>query len=403
MGRSGGGGGGGHSGGGGSLGGGPKGHAGGGGSLGNRGRSRGVSGGNSFWGRTGGYSARPGGGFSNMGRSGGGFSGGGFGGGGGSLGGGPQGHAGGGGSLGSSGRSGGGYSGGGFGGGGGGSYGSGGFPPGGGNRRGPFFGGPMLFGGLGRAGCGTVIAVIVLVGILVFASMFSTVGESSAADSNGITESTYARQKIDGAGYENQVHDNLRWFSNSGSLANQLKHFYDMTGVQPVIVLENRPDLIGDPAAQEEEAHKLFQELGLSDGSFLFVYFDDNGQDGDWRTWVGNSAATVMDSEAIQIFGDYLNKYWSSNMNEDELFARTFNDTADRIMSRTTNSNDVAIWVWIAVGVIGAGIAIFFIAKQRRQHEAARAAETERILKADVKDITNDDDELLKKYQDQKK
>lgn len=450
MGRSGGGSGGGSSGGGGSFSRGPTGHSGGGGSFAGRGRSSGgrsinrstVSGmagriGQGFTTpssamrmRQGGFSTGPQrsgygsgsqnstrsaavggmhtvpppprpsqGGFVAMGRSGGGFSGGGFGGGGGSFGGGPTGHSGGGGSFAGGGRSSGGPAGGG------GGFGGGGFGGGGGYRGGGYGGGPRIpMFGMGRLGCGTIVVIILLVGIFLMASMFADVGGSNAAvDERGITESTTAREKLPGSGYKNEVYDELGWFSNTNSVANNIRHFYDVTGVQPVIYLENRPDLIGNSSAQEAEAERIYKELGLGDDAFLVVYFDNDGTDGDWTTWVGNAAGTVMDSNAIQIFGDYLSRYWFSDATEDQMFENAFNNTADRIMSRTTNANDVAIYVWIALGIAAAGIAIFVIAKQRRKHQAERAAETERILKADVKDLTSDDDELLKKYQENKK
>lgn len=376
-----------------------------------------------------------------MGRNAGGGGGsGGFSGGGGSFGGGPTGRSGGGGSLGG-GRSGGGRSGGGRAGGnidlgdlfggfgmgrsaGGGRSGGpapGGFgapPPGGGRPggfRGPIIVPPPVGGGgygsgpvpprgprVQRAGCGTAVITILIVGLLIlFAVVFSigSSGASDAANERDITDSTVARTKLEGTTYKDEVYDELGWI-NTSAVANGIRPFFNKTGVQPAIDLVNRPDLIGDSAGQAAEAERIFEELGLSDSTFLFVYFDNDGVDGDWNTWVGNRATTVMDSQAVQIFGDYLNQNWFSDKSEDDVLIDTFNSTADRIMSRTTNANDVAVWVWIAVGVAAAGILTVVIMKTKRKNEAEKAAETERILNTKINDL--EDDPLLNKYSDKK-
>lgn len=359
-----------------------------------------------------------------MGRNGGGGSfGGGSSGGGGSFGGGGNfsggGHFGGGGSFssggrnGSSGRNGGGsFGGGSFGSGSGNDFG-GGF----GNRptHGPIITGPIITGGgggyrrgyggarMGGIGCGSVLAVLVVIAVIALLVMLP-MGDTQDGSDVEIRASTATREKIEGHSYQNQVHDNLDWLTNSGStVASGIRPFYDKTGVQPVIYLENNPDVIGDQEAQQAEAKRIWDELELTPSDFLFVYFDNDGVDGDWVTWVGENAGTVMDPEAIQIFGDYLTKYWTTaGLSEDDMFIDTFNDTADRIMTKTTTTNDILLYVWIAIAVVAAGVVIFVIMKQKRKHEAEKAAETERILKTNINDLQGDDP-LLNKYNKDKK
>lgn len=215
-----------------------------------------------------------------------------------------------------------------------------------------------------------------------------------------VTPSTYARQKLTGTGgYRSMVTDEIDWFSRPSRVADGLRAFYDATGVQPVVYLENRPDLIGDTDAQDAETERIFDALDLGTNDFLFVYFDDDGTDGDWMTRIGNTAGTVMDQEAVRIFGDYLERYWYSDVSEEDLFIRTYQDTAKRIMSRTTNSDDVVVWALIALIAATAAIFITALIRARRRAERERAEETARILGVPLEDLA-DNDPLLRKYTD---
>lgn len=359
-------------------------------------------------------------------------------GGGGHLGGGPGGHSGGGGRLGSSG----GFGGGGFGGFGGpvggssggfgrgsdglaglggliglaglagaarrssGGYGGGGY--GGGNYQPPGGGRPPQSSG--ASGCGTILGIgIVILGIILMIAMFSFGGsciggedEYYGGSSTGtITESVADRTKLTGYTYENEVFDPAGLLSSTGAVASGLRPFFEETGVQPAVYMTTS-EALGDTML-EDQAQSIFEELGLADNAFLFIYFEGGG---DWTTWVGSAAGTVMDPNAITIFGDYLAMYYGQGNSWDELLVNTFTSTGERIMSRTTNSNDVAkefwansTWIWVAVAIIAAGVVVIFIMRKKRANEAAKAAETERILKADIKDLNDD---LLDKYSDKK-
>jgi uncharacterized membrane protein len=61
---------------------------------------------------------------------------------------------------------------------------------------------------------------------------------------------------------------------------------------------------------------------------------------------------------------------------------------------------DIVKYIIFVVGAIGILILILFIMKKRREAEAARAAETERILKASMDDLagSSGSDPLVDKY-----
>lgn len=117
----------------------------------------------------------------------------------------------------------------------------------------------------------------------------------------------------------------------------------------------------------------------------------------------GKEISAVMDQNAVNIFWNYLDQAWTSDMNSDDLFVSVFDKTADRIMTKTATKNDVLIkglGVAAIILVIGGIAAILII---RRKHERERAEETQRILSTPLDSQFNSDqesneDDLLKRY-----
>ena len=109
----------------------------------------------------------------------------------------------------------------------------------------------------------------------------------------------------------------------------------------------------------------------------------------------GLQTGSVMDAEAVNIFKAYLDEYWyDENLTMDDVFVKTFDSTATRIMTKTTTSNDVKKYVLIAVA---AGVVVFGVVKVvKLKHKRAKeeAEETERILNTPMENLV--DDELKK-------
>ena len=123
------------------------------------------------------------------------------------------------------------------------------------------------------------------------------------------------------------------------------------------------------------------------------MYFAEPDTDNDvgYMAYVnGKQVSSVMDSEAIEIFWAYVDKYWYSDMSTDDMFTTIFTKTADRIMTKSTTAADVGN---NAVKVIG----IIVVMVLRRKHKAEEAKETEKILNTPLNGDSEADD-LLKKY-----
>ena len=83
------------------------------------------------------------------------------------------------------------------------------------------------------------------------------------------------------------------------------------------------------------------------------------------------------------------------------MFANTFTDTADRIMSHPTNGYDTMIVLIIAAGIAIVIIGIVMIVRTSAQRKREKEEYTRQILEAPLEKFGTDTSELEKKYQDQ--
>lgn len=133
-----------------------------------------------------------------------------------------------------------------------------------------------------------------------------------------------------------------------------------MTGVQPYVILLDYDAEITTDEAKEEYALEYYDRNIDIDSAFLYIYFaqEDTDEDVGYMCYaVGVDAMSVMDDEAIEIFWNYIDRYWDSDLDADEMFAQVFEDTADSIMGTSGSSGSI---FRTAVIVIGA-MAILFI------------------------------------------
>lgn len=244
---------------------------------------------------------------------------------------------------------------------------------------------PVRSGGLP----GVVVAVVMLFILAIFLSSFV-----AALSGSSITPSTYAREPLE-SGIVNETayyDDQAGWFGQSSTLEKSMKNFYKKTGVQPyLIVMDTRRS----GSEIDSYAQEIYDELFTDEAHLLFV-FDDRGGSYYMTTCVGIAAKSVMDNEAITILYDYTDKYYYGSMDDDEMFAKAFEDTADRIMSKTMSTGLVAIIIFGTVMIVGiVGIVVI----KRAKHKEEEAKATERILNTDLDDLADSKlDDLEDKY-----
>ena len=290
----------------------------------------------------------------------------------------------------------------------------------GGGSRGSYsgFGGPSHGGGfygggfyprppirntvfIGHGGVvNTIISIIIFIVVLVTA--FGGFPSSKSSSTKNIPKSTQNRERLEsGVGYDNNcIVDNIGWFDNVTKTKKSIKKFYDKTGVQPYIVLNAYDSTLLTDTAKEEYAKKWYDEHIKNESTFLYMYFAEPDTDNDvgYMAYVnGKQVSSVMDSEAIEIFWAYVDKYWYSDMSTDDMFTTIFTKTADRIMTKSTTVADIGNNAVKAIGVIVVFAGIIVVMVIRRKHKAEEAKETEKILNTPLNGDSEADD-LLKKY-----
>ena len=191
------------------------------------------------------------------------------------------------------------------------------------------------------------------------------------------------------------------WIHNASQLESGLRHFYKKTGVQPyVYILPNGTTT--STSDLQSRAEKLYGELFTDDAHFILVFCDDGEGGYNCGYAVGSQAKTIMDSEAISILADYLDRYYSDfSLSEEEIFSKAFSDAADRIMTVTgsTARTTTKVLGGVAVVALIAGTVIIVV-KKRDEQKKAEAKRTQEILNTPLEKFGSDEvEELAKKYQ----
>ncbi len=219
----------------------------------------------------------------------------------------------------------------------------------GGFFRRPFFGG--RYGAGGCSGCLMPFVIIILV-IFLIVALISGIGRgtfggsSSSNSSQSVVEnsvssntstSTTAREKVKtGVSFSSDcVKDELGWVNSVSSTGKSLKSFYNATGVQPYVYLKAYDPTLTSDSEKEEYAENWYDENIDNEGTFLYIYFAEENSDEDIGYMYcvdGYEITSVMDEEAIDIFWDYVNEYWYSDLSTDDMLTQIFDSTAEAIM-----------------------------------------------------------------------
>lgn len=242
------------------------------------------------------------------------------------------------------------------------------------------------------SGLGTLIACLIVFAVVIF-SFFMI-----ASDDSDVT-STINREKIENPiPYDNNcIKDELGYIENQGKLSKNLKNFYNKTGIQPYIYLKSYDETLTGDSQKDNYAQNWYEQNIDNEDTFLFVYYEDqNPNEIGYMAYVnGKQITSVMDSEAVNIFWNYIDRYWTDDsLSTVEVFTKTFNSTANTIMEKSTTSNDIIKIICIIVGIVIVIGGIIYILRMKFKRDKEKAKETVEILKTPL----DKSDELRDKY-----
>lgn len=242
------------------------------------------------------------------------------------------------------------------------------------------------------SGLGTLIACLIVFAVVIF-SFFMI-----ASDDSDVT-STINREKIENPiSYDNNcIKDELGYVENTSKLSKNLKNFYNKTGIQPYIYLKSYDETLTSDSQKDNYAQNWYEQNIDNEDTFLFVYYEDQDPNEiGYMAYVnGKQVTSVMDSEAVNIFWNYIDRYWTDNsLSTVEVFTKTFNSTANTIMEKSTTSNDIIKIICIIVGIVIVIGGIIYILRMKFKRDKEKAKETVEILKTPL----DKSDELRDKY-----
>ncbi len=242
------------------------------------------------------------------------------------------------------------------------------------------------------SGLGTLIACFIVFAIIIF-SFFSISNKHSDV------ASTINREKIENpVAYDNNcIKDELGYIENQSKLSKNLKNFYNKTGIQPYIYLKSYDESLTSDNQKDEYAQKWYEENIDNEDTFLLVYYEDlNQNEIGYMSYVnGKQVTSVMDSEAVDIFWNYIDRYWTDDsLSTVDVFTKTFDSTAKTIMKRSTTSKDIIKIGLIIVGIILVIGGIIYILRMKFKRDKEKAKETVEILKTPL----DKSDDLRDKY-----
>jgi hypothetical protein len=211
----------------------------------------------------------------------------------------------------------------------------------------------------------------------------------AAPDSAGITRSTKRREPLDASyvtAIDEYYHDGpgvIMSAADQYSLENSLKSFYQKTGVQTYLYIDD--DLNGNTRPGYDDVESFMYEeyaalFGNDEGHLLILYFEyPNGEYNTWYMW-GNNAHKVMDDEACTILLDYIDYYYKqynvgSTLRYTQMFTSSFDSAAERIMGGRTSifeNMSAGTIILLVLGIAGMIALIVYIVKRYRDTDPRR-------------------------------
>lgn len=210
-----------------------------------------------------------------------------------------------------------------------------------------------------RGGCGCLSGTVVLVlALLLFvvavpaACMRFTAGSShtqTTQNTSGVVfnlnnennSSSSTRQKLaaeDCIESSEWIDDQANWLENQNAVISKMRSFYEMTGVQPYLIIADQVNGKKDYTEADVERYlrNRYDELFADDGHLILFFCEAYENEYDPYLLIGSKAATVIDTDGENIIYEAIDRWYTdSSLDDDAYFARIFLASGDAIMNGT--------------------------------------------------------------------
>ena len=256
-------------------------------------------------------------------------------------------------------------------------------------------------------GCLSVVTGVAILVLLL--GIFITIAGSFGGAGGSVAASTVQREPLPAGSVTETGYytDELGWIVDETMLVRGMRDFYKATGVQPYLYLTDNVDGNTEPSANEmgEFSARLYDQLFQDEGHFLLVYQEA------WGNYMvgytaGTQAKSIMDDEAVGILRDYLDRYNTSDLSDEEYFSTVFQKTGERIMTVTKSPWPVAAAL---LGAAALAAVLYLWWKKSKEKKEKEREQLQEMLNTPLTTFGNDQDgngrddaeDLAEKYQQQ--
>lgn len=197
----------------------------------------------------------------------------------------------------------------------------------------------------------------------------------------------------------NWYEDHVDWITNASTLTSGMKKFYKATGVQPYLILTDNVNGKGyelTDAEAEAYLEEVYDSLFADEGHLILLFMEYADSEYKEYIYAGNLASSVIDLEAQEIIYDFVNYYYTSDLDDNSYFAVVFEKSAERIMRKTVTGLDITKMMIAMTGLILGIIIIGVLIVNKKMYEAQKVAEERQILQTPLSNL--EDDSLKNKY-----
>lgn len=167
-----------------------------------------------------------------------------------------------------------------------------------------------------------------------------------------------------------------------------LKHFYELTGVQPYVQIETSVDNLY--ISQDLDISRdlvaytraLYPQLFTDESHLLLVFYYNYDRDYtiyklDFCIVIGSKAKTVIDGGAEKILSDNIESSFHDSGISEKMFSNAFSDAGDRIMGVIPPKSDIT--VFIIPGVL-ALLVLLVLLRNMKKKRKLKAQQDKEIL-----------------------